>query len=129
MTFGNHVEYRLEEVVERAYSAYVSAQSGVDRNGQRHHPWQELPANEKSGWMAAINTAIAIAEGRKVTDPHALREAELRGQVPDNQRPGAQAANAQQSGDTEDEPTINKGARDPDDVKQTTSKKAHASGR
>ena len=120
-THATHPQYRLEEVVERAYSAYVSSQSGVNQHGQRHEPWQALRAEEKAGWMAAINTAIAIAEGRQVTDQHALRQAELRGEVPDSKRPGGQVPD-------EEEENAKTSAKSKDDG-HATSKKAHASGR
>lgn len=122
MTTAAHVSYRLEEVVERSYSAFCSAQSGVSSNGQRHVPWQALPATEKSGWMAAVDTAIAIANGRAVTDPHALREAELAGKVPDDKRPGGQQI------PDEEEENAKTSSKSKDDS-HATSRKAHSAGR
>lgn len=117
------VSYRHEEVTERAYAAYCSAQSGVSASGQRHVPWQQLTAVEKSGWMAATHVAISVATGKEITDASALRQDELNGKVPDHLRPGGQ----QQNTVDEDEPTIHGKTRTAaaDDDKR----KAHASGR
>jgi hypothetical protein len=120
------VSYRHEEVTERAYAAYCSAQSGVSASGQRHVPWQQLTATEKSGWMAATHVAISIATGKEITDQHALREKELRGEVPDNARPGQPAVN---TADDTDEPTIQGRTKTADDDKNATSRKAHSAGR
>ena len=123
---AKQIEYRHEDVTERAYSAYVSAQSGVTAQGQRHVPWQQLSEKEKAGWMAATHVAISLATGKEITDPHALRERELNGEVPDHLRPGQAPANTV---DDTDEPTIKGGAKNHIDDDKGTTRKAHSAGR
>jgi hypothetical protein len=47
--------YTPELVAEKAYGAYCSNQGGVDINGQRFVPWQNLPETKKAAWMHVVH--------------------------------------------------------------------------
>ena len=99
MTTREAIQYRPEELAEKAYSAFCSAQSGVDHNGQRHIPWQNLPQSAKAGWMAATHVVVTNANAIDGRTGLTEREAELAGKSPAAAREAEQVAEDQRRAD------------------------------